>query len=216
MGAVDPQTMLSFDGTQRAVLDAAGRCMARWGVSKTTVADLAAEAGCSRATVYRLFPGGKNQIMATYGIVELQMFFAEATRRVEATDTLEEALVTVIGAATGGLAEHDGFQFMLEHEPGLALPYLGFSNIDRLYRLSADALAPAFERFVPGRAARLVETAARITLSYTFQPSEFFDPRDPDDIRRLVRRHLLPIRDATDTASPVPVTEPPAHTAVPA
>ena len=41
------------------VLDAATRCCDRWGMAKVTVDDIAAEAGISRATLYRLFPGGK-------------------------------------------------------------------------------------------------------------------------------------------------------------
>ena len=32
-------------------------CIARWGTAKTTLDDIAREAGCSRATIYRLFPG---------------------------------------------------------------------------------------------------------------------------------------------------------------
>ena len=39
------------------VLDAALACVARVGVAKTTLDDVAKEAGCARATVYRCFPG---------------------------------------------------------------------------------------------------------------------------------------------------------------
>lgn len=211
MGDHEPRIALPPDGVARDLLQAAGRCLARWGVSKTTVADLAEEAGCSRATVYRVFPGGKNQIMATYGVVELQNFFDQAAALVDRETNLEDALVTVITAATRGLADHDGFQFMLAHEPGLVLPYLGFSSIDRLYLLATDALAPAFERFVPGRAAQLVELTARITLSHIFEPSETLDIRDRDDVRGLVRRHLTTIVDGTATpaaADPVAVPAP--------
>ena len=38
-------------------LDAALACVARVGVAKTTLDDVAKEAGCARATVYRCFPG---------------------------------------------------------------------------------------------------------------------------------------------------------------
>ena len=37
------------------ILDAAGRCFARCGVPGTSVGDVAAEAGCSRPTIYRYF-----------------------------------------------------------------------------------------------------------------------------------------------------------------
>ena len=40
------------------LLQATYACVARWGLAKTTVEDAAREAGVSRATVYRYFPGG--------------------------------------------------------------------------------------------------------------------------------------------------------------
>ena len=46
------------------VLDAAKRCCERWGMAKVTVDDIAAEAGISRATLYRLFPGAKEVLYA--------------------------------------------------------------------------------------------------------------------------------------------------------
>ena len=39
-----------------SILDAAGRAFDRHGVAKATMVDVAAEAGCSRATLYRYFP----------------------------------------------------------------------------------------------------------------------------------------------------------------
>ena len=45
------------------VLDAALTCVARVGLAKTTLDDVAREAGCARATVYRCF-SGKQQLLA--------------------------------------------------------------------------------------------------------------------------------------------------------
>jgi AcrR family transcriptional regulator len=226
MGDPEAQVTLPLDGMQHTLVGAAGTCLARWGVTKTTVADLAAEAGCSRATVYRTFPGGKSQIMAVYGLNELHAFFAEASHLVAAADTLEDALVDLITNAANGLATHRGFQFMLAHEPGLVLPYLGFTSIDRLYRLATEALAADFERFTPDHAAQLVELATRICLSHILQPSDTVDLCDRDDVRRLVTRHLLPIctnptssratrRVAADRSAPEDLVVP-ASVAVPA
>ncbi len=166
--------------------------MARWGVTKTTVADIATEAGCSRATVYRAFPGGKQQIMRAVGRAELDGFFDDLADQVDGADDLEQALVDLLTAAARTLADHEGFQFMLEHEPGLVLPYLGFHRIDRLYRLASRRLSPHFERFVGDRAPWTVEWAARVALSYVFQPTPTVDLSDPSDVRHLVRSYLLP------------------------
>ncbi len=37
------------------ILDAAGKCFARQGIARTSIGDIAREAGCSRPTVYRYF-----------------------------------------------------------------------------------------------------------------------------------------------------------------
>ena len=52
-------------------------CIARWGTAKTTLDDIAREAGCSRATIYRLFPGGKRAVLDAAGEVELARILDE-------------------------------------------------------------------------------------------------------------------------------------------
>jgi len=46
------------------LLQATYSCVARWGLAKTTVEDAAREAGVSRATVYRYFPGGRDELIS--------------------------------------------------------------------------------------------------------------------------------------------------------
>src|SRR5689334_1463232 len=52
---------------QDRVLDAAERCFARWGAAKTSIDDVAAEAGLSRATVYRHM-GNRGELITAVGI----------------------------------------------------------------------------------------------------------------------------------------------------
>ena len=49
------------------IIDATLVCLARHGTVKTTVDDIARESGVSRATVYRAFPGGRDEILARGG-----------------------------------------------------------------------------------------------------------------------------------------------------
>ena len=59
------------------VLDAVRECCERWGVEKTTIDDIAKVSGVSRATLYRLFPGGKqtlhrgNTVDAIHEVIEI-------------------------------------------------------------------------------------------------------------------------------------------------
>src|SRR5512133_2987284 len=85
--AAGPAAGPAADAGQASLIDAARRCIARWGVRKTSLDDIAREAGVARATVYRAFPGGKDRLMAA-------VWQHEADRVLQAS---EEALA---GAAT--------------------------------------------------------------------------------------------------------------------
>ena len=57
------------------VLAAAYECVARFGIAKTTVEDVVKESGVSRATVYRVFPGGKDELLRAAVSWEMDRFF---------------------------------------------------------------------------------------------------------------------------------------------
>ena len=175
------------------IVDAALRCLARQGLAKTTLDDVAREARFSRATLYRAFPGGKESVMAA--VVETEaarMFSALAVVMGEAHD-LEDVLVAGMTEATRLLGSHPALTFLVAHEPGTVLPHLAFGEMDELLRHVGDAAAPFFARWLePEQAARAAEWAVRIMLSYLSCPSPGVDLADPDSARRLVRRFVLP------------------------
>src|SRR3954454_11579060 len=80
---------------EERVVDAALRCIARWGATKTTLDDVAREAGCSRATVYRVAPGGKDGLIDLVVRTEASRFFAAVAERLDAVadQGIEELLV---------------------------------------------------------------------------------------------------------------------------
>src|SRR6476661_2798379 len=80
---------------QDRVLDAALACVARVGLGKTTLDDVAREAGCARATVYRCFPG-KQALFAAVLPPELDALGARAIDAAAATDSLADAVVAVM------------------------------------------------------------------------------------------------------------------------
>src|SRR2546423_13021755 len=95
------------------------RCIARWGVGKTTLDDVARQAGCSRATVYRVFPGGKEGLVEALVRVELARFFTGMAARLDrvADHGLEAGLVAGMADAGRRLPAHDALQYLLAHEP---------------------------------------------------------------------------------------------------
>ena len=178
---------------ERPVIDATLRCIARFGVGKTTLDDVASEARCSRATVYRLFPGGKDRLLEAVVLHETARFAAGLRDAVAGIDDVEELLVAGVGYAARHLKHHDALQFLLAYEPELILPLICFRQLDVLLAIATDLAGPHLAPYVgEGEAARAGEWLARIVVSYLVAPSSGFDLTDPDSVHRLVRAHVLP------------------------
>jgi AcrR family transcriptional regulator len=179
---------------EERIADAALRCIARWGMAKTTLEDIAREAGLSRATVYRVFPGGKDGLMETVAQAECRRFFTGVAAAMAAADTLEDTLVLGMAEASRRIRAHVPLRFLLAHEPEVVLPRLAFGKLDEVLAAAAHVAAPAFERWLASDdARRAAEWAARLVLSYVCTPGDStFDITDPASIRRLVRTFVLP------------------------
>jgi AcrR family transcriptional regulator len=191
---VDPDDALRAEPeAAERILEATLVLVARWGVAKTTLADVAKEAGCSRATVYRAFPGGKGHLLGALADRELAAYLGSILDAIDAADDLGEALTMALVIGARLLRDHDAAQFLLEHEPAVLIPFLGFHEVEHLYRHTAAQAAPHLERFLPvDRAAWAAEWAARLFITYLFNPADHLDLADPDAARRLVGRYLLP------------------------
>ena len=181
-------------GTQEErVIDAALRCVARWGVSKTTLDDVAREASCSRATIYRLFPGGKDSLLDAMTRLELGRFFAGLARRLEDAVGLEDLLVGGITYTSRALDSHEALRFVLAYEPELVLPKVSFRQADRVLSCVTEFAAPYLAAHVgEEEAPRVAEWVARLVLSYTLAPADGVDVHDEESVRRLVRTYVLP------------------------
>jgi AcrR family transcriptional regulator len=184
---------LTADELERTMVAATLRCVARWGFAKTAFDDIAREAGVSRATAYRVFPGGKDRLVETVVHHEVGRLFHEAETEVAATGSLEELLCVGIRLAMRMLTEHEALNYMLVHEPEAVLPHFAFHRLDALLAYAAELSRPHLARFLPDERVRpAAELVARVVLSYSFNPSPAVDPRDADSIRRLVRIYVLP------------------------
>ncbi len=186
-------TMAAVSGSDD-LIEAALTCIARSGVAKTTLDDVARQAGCSRATVYRSFPGGKDALVARVVADETDRLFDAVGRSVEAAGDLEDAVVAALTTTARWLADHRAFQYVLANQPGVVLPHLAFSQLDALLAVVADRLGPFFARFLGSidEAERLVEWVARIVVSHTCSPSTGVHLADDVSVRRLVRAFVLP------------------------
>lgn len=189
----------SNDVMRSRITDAAVRCVSRWGVAKTTLEDIAREAGCGRATIYRTFSGGKAALFREVAVREVVRAEAAITEALEEAATLEDLLVAATVSASRAVRGHAAFQFLLAHEPEVVLPFMSFERLDVFWREATRFATPHLARFVPeSAAARAAEWAVRVILTYTLHPSEHIDPTVERDARRLVRTYLLPAIRASE------------------
>jgi AcrR family transcriptional regulator len=192
--------------TRVRMVDAALACLARQGLGKTTVDDIAREAGFSRATLYRTFPGGKDDVIAAVVETEVARLFSSlAVVMGEATD-LEDVLVAGMVESARRLSGHGALAYLLIHEPDVILPRLIFAEMDRILFTAGDFAAPFFARWLsPDEASRAAEWAVRIVLTYLADPAPGTDLSDPGDTRALVRAFVMPgilaLRSASDPST---------------
>jgi AcrR family transcriptional regulator len=175
------------------IIDGALQVIARQGIGKTTIDEVAREARCSRATVYRVFPGGKDQLLNEVASTEVARFFTALALDMGECSNLEDVLVVGISVAAKSIGEHGALCFLRANEPAVVLTHLAFAHMDEVLATAAAFVAPFLGRFVDhDEAMRLAEWATRIVVSYVACPAEDVDLSDVDQARRVVRHFVLP------------------------
>src|ERR1700722_15099616 len=180
------------EGSRQRILEATYACVARWGVSKTTLEDAAREAGLSRATVYRYFPGGREELIDAVVSWQYLRFFGRLYDEVHDASCLEEVLERGLVFARRSVLEHEVLQKVLETEPDALLPKLSVESNRTLGYISAF-LVPYLVRhgLAPGvEVQEASEFLARMILSYISSPGHW-DLTDPAQVALLVRTELL-------------------------
>jgi AcrR family transcriptional regulator len=195
-------TPLPAASVEARVLDSAKRCVERWGIAKVTIDDIASDAGVSRATLYRMFPGGKDVLFESLRVRELEDFFTRLTGHIHDAPDLEALLVRTVVAATHELRADEHLAAMLASEPGDTLGQLTVDGLPRIIRVATVFLVPLVDPYLPRReSARLVELLARLVISYFLAPSDHVDLGDPESARMFITTFILPAFDASLTRS---------------
>jgi AcrR family transcriptional regulator len=176
------------------ILQGAFDCIARFGISKTTVEDVARASGVSRATLYRYFPGGREDLIASVISWETTRFFLRLYQEVAAAHDLEEVLIIGLSFARRAVVEHEVLQRVLDNEPELLLPHLTV-DATRVVDLVAAFLRPMLlsyglrEQGQPS-AGEAADFLARMILSFVMAPGRW-NLEDPEELERLVKDGLL-------------------------
>lgn len=186
-------THLRAQALERRILEATERCLDRWGRAKVTIDDIAAEAGVSRATLYRMFPGGRDVLFEALRVRRLEAFFTDLRAAVDGAADLTDLLVRTVVHATRELRSDERLGAMLAAEPGEALSDLTVEGLPRVVRMATVFLTPMLDpHLARGDAARLVDLVARLVISYFLAPSDHVDLGDADSARRFLTTFVLP------------------------
>jgi AcrR family transcriptional regulator len=178
------------------LLEAAYECVARYGLAKTTVEDVVKEAGVSRATAYRVFPGGKDELLRAAVGWEMGRFFGRLAEAVAGAPDFASLVEEGLVFAHAAVHNHEVLQKVLVAEPDRLLPLLTTEQ-DRPLRFITDFLGPYLEREASaGRIAEGVDLddaadfVARMILSL-ITSSGTADLEDRAAVRAVVRGQLL-------------------------
>lgn len=174
------------------VLSAAVAVAGTTGLDRLTVEEVARAAGVARATFYRHFPGGRDQLVSEAVTWEVGRFFATLVRRLAGVEDLPSHLEQGITQGRALLAEHEVFQKVVDTEPERLLPHLS-QSAPLVQAAVRDHLRPLLEEadLAPGiEAEEAADWLARNVLSFLMAAGGW-DLDDPAEVRRLVRDNLL-------------------------
>ena len=181
------------DDARERILAATVVCLGRYGIAKTTVDDAAREAGVARATVYRHFPDGKDQLIGESITWAVGQFFHELAHAVDDAPDFPTLLEQALMHAHRAVDEHVVLQKVLETEPERLLPQLT-QSAPQVQAVLRDYLA---EKLPARAAAARRRPAARRGTGWPAWGCRSSSPRaggtspTRTSVRHLVRDELL-------------------------
>ena len=141
------------------ILDTAESLFVARGVASVTMRDVADAVGCSRATLYRHFPG-RDRLLAAYVERTATIIGTEVAERIGAVGTPADQLVAAIETSLSGVRRNPALSAWFDAEMAGTSTQLAL-------------LSPAIDALATGILARLAPERANTELA---DP----DPRDPD------------------------------------
>ena len=173
-------------------LEATLTCIARGGMQGFTVEDVAVEAGLSRATLYRWFPGGREQLVAETVTWEVGRFFARLAEAIDDAPDFRTRAERGLAFAHRTLRDHEAFQRAMAGDQGdIQARLAGIAPI--VIGVIRSYLEPLLEQedLVEGvTPAEAADYLARLIGSLIVDEGSW-DLGDPAQVSELVDRWLL-------------------------
>ena len=165
-------------------------CIARFGLTKLTVEDVARASGRSRATLYRAFPS-RRDLVASAVNAELERLVSLLVETGCSAPTLADAVTDIVVTGARELSANGAFTFVAAHEREVLHPYLSFAGGDHFYAAAAVRLAPAFASWCPDPA-RAAEWVARVGVNLLSSADPAVDVTDRAAVHEYVTTFVVP------------------------
>ena len=190
--ASDVSEDVTGDARER-VVRAAERCFAQYGVAKTTVEDVARLASTSRASVYRYFPGGRDEIILAALLASAHEFLPQIPARLRSARSVGDAIVELIVTAVDWVRSEPWRASLLSTPLSRTL---SAADAAAPYAVCAAFIAPYFSAAQDAGLVRAqvtlddaVEFVVRVIHSLLVVPGH--RERDDNETRRYVRTFVL-------------------------
>lgn len=184
------------DDVTTRLLEGAARCFVDVGVTKTTMAEIAAAAGVTKPTLYRRFPD-KAGVVEALVARETETFAERIRAESAAADSAPTALEASFATAVRWLERHPFLRRSLALEPQLLLPLLttpGGPVLEAGLGVFREVVArgvAAGELRADADPDRVAEVWWRLVLSYVLTPVIGVRPTDTPALRDLAREALV-------------------------
>lgn len=180
----------TFNDTQQRILDAAIACVKQWGIEKTSLNDIAKQAGVTRPTVYSYFPN-RNDVIRTALLQSGYAFAKRLTSFFSQFERIEDRLVESIIFALEELPKEPYLAVLTEADIS------GYINKDALSDPEGQAICLAlFTEIFKGSTIssddmiEITEFTVRLALSLLMIKGPI--ERNRDELRLFLQRRLLP------------------------
>lgn len=182
--------------THTAILDATLDVLARVGIARLALEEVAAAAGVSRQTVYRHF-GSRDGLLSAVIVREEEALLELVDEATAGVEPIEQAVRVGLAAALHGAADHPLLQRLLTSEPEALLPFLTLGSGPVL-----SIVGPAIADVVQHRAAHLDpedleflgDAVGRVVVSYAISPRPDIDDTAAR-LARMVAAHVHALED---------------------
>lgn len=194
--ALDTVDAVGPDATSERILAGALGQFEDFGVSRTTMEDVARRSGVSRITIYRRF-STKDALVEAVLLRECARFFVALDEAVAGLPTTDERLVEGFALSLEFVRTHILLGRLLATEPASLLPHLTL-EAGPIIRVAREFLADRLGREVSeGRLEPLDvqvagEMLVRVVLSFLLTPDSVVRMDSPQAARDFARRHLAP------------------------